>query len=171
MPKVPDEPQVTASGKPVPNAPHRIKVAIEELTSGGYSSTRETLMEQFGICARTAASDIKEAYRLIAEDAEAERPQLRTREVARMTRIAKKAEAAGDYAVVISASARIAKLNGLDVDVVQTGGVTPEQQAMLSAIVLTPYQRRERAGQLRSRLDEHSEATEATPTDDDDAGS
>lgn len=146
------EPQTTESGKEVPSAPHRIRRAIRELTRGGYSHTRDVLVDVFGICPRTATSDIKEAYRLIAEDAEAERPSLRAREVERMTRVALKAEQEGEFSAAVAASARIAKLNGLDVDIVQVGGVTPEQQAMLSALVLTPYQRRQQIEEIRARI-------------------
>lgn len=146
------EEQRTASGELVPNAVARVKVAQDQLTRGGYQRTREILMDTFGICARTAASDIKQAYVLIAEDAEAERPQLRAREVQRMTRIADDAEKNGEFTAAIAASARIAKLNGLDVETIMTGTVSPEQQAMLSALVLTPYQRRARAQELRDQL-------------------
>lgn len=172
MPQEPAEPHVTSSGKEVPNAPHRIKYAIELLTSSGYSKARDELVATFGICPRTAASDIKEAYRLIAEDAEAERPHLRTRETERMTRIAVKAESTGQLAAAIAASARIAKLNGLDVETLNLGGeVTPEVQAMLAAMSLSPKARKDREAELKERIKSRAKEPAPAKSDDDEPDS
>ncbi len=152
MPKRAKKPRKTKSGKVIPPAPHRVLYAVRALSRVGYSATRNAIMKRWEVSHTTAEKDIALAYKQIADDAETERPKLRARETVRMTRIAAAAEREGEYNAAVQASARIAKINGLDVDVVSVAGVTPEQQAMLQAMAMTPYQRRQRMEQLQRQL-------------------
>ncbi len=169
MPKRPKKVRKTGSGKAIPPAPHRVLYAARALSRVGYSATRNAIMQRWGVSDTTAEKDIAHAYKQLADDAEAERPKLRARETARMTRVAAAAEREGEYNAAVQASARIAKINGLDVDVVSVGGVTPEQQAMLQAMAMTPYQRRQRMEQLRGQLPATSGKPERAPAEPEDA--
>lgn len=144
----PDEPDLTANGNPVPVAPHRIREAQRLLTRGCYTDVRDGLMAQFGVSKSQAERDIREAYRLIATEAEEERPHLRARELERLTRIARLAEEAGDYNAAINASKQLAKLTGLEAPTEVHMGVSREQQAMLSGLMMTPHERRRRLAEL-----------------------
>jgi len=151
MAKRAKKPAKTKGGKSLPNAPHRVLYAVRSLSRVGYSATRNAIMQRWGVCQTSAENDIKVAYLQMANDAESERPQLRARETARMTRVAAKAEGDGEYGAAVQASARIAKINGLDVDVVSVGGMTEEQRTMLAALQMTPIQRQQRIAAIRAR--------------------
>lgn len=144
----PTVPATTNSGELVPVAPQRVREAQRMLTSVGYTETRDGLMAQFQISKSTAERTIREAYRLIASEAEEERPHLRNREVERLTRLAHAAEQDGDFNAAIKASAQLAKICGLEAPTTVHMGVSREQQAMLSGLMLTPHERRKRMAAL-----------------------
>jgi len=153
MPPKAKEPRVTASGGAVPPAVNRIAEAQRILTSGGYGKARTGLMATFGISKAQAERDITEAYRLIAEDAEAERPYIRARELERLVRLAEAGEKLGDAAglsVAAKCSQQIAKLTGIEAATSIVVGVSPEQEALLAALHLSPHERRLRAERLKN---------------------
>jgi hypothetical protein len=103
----------TTTTREVPLHANQIAAAQELLYEHSSNKTRDMLMETFGISRATAWRRIAEAQRLIAEDAEQERPYLRARETARLNRIADKAEDGGEYHSAVAASREIGKLHGL----------------------------------------------------------
>lgn len=151
MPVKPRVTRKTARGVEIPRAMHRVAFAQATLCESSYTLTRNAVMSKFGVSKATAERDIVEAQKLIAEDAEKERPTLRARETMRLSRIADAAEDEGEYQAAVAASRGISKLNGLEVDVVSTGPLAPGQQAMVQALALTPVQRQQRLAALRAK--------------------
>ncbi len=174
------KPLITDGGSAVPVAANRIAKAQELLTRGGYSKARDGIMLQFGISKATAERDLAEAYRLIASDAETERPYLRTREVARLDRLAAAAETLGDkgdaagYSAAIRASQQIAKLCGLEAPTEIKGaltiGMSDEQKALLGALSMSPHERRQRIAALTNAVRADAAALEVPGADPDTAG-
>lgn len=166
---MPKKPKITEteSGRAIPPAPHRVAYAQQKLYENSYSTVRAMIMKQFGVSKATAERDIANAQVLIAEDAERERPILRARETQRLNRIADKAEDAGEFSAAVQASRGIGKMNGLEVQVVSVGNTSPEQQAMLNALVMTPHARRRRLAELKAQLSKGTAV--AASSDDEDA--
>lgn len=162
MPVEPNEPRKTASGKDIPPAEYRVATAQRLLLDDcmSYGDTRDYLMKQYEVSHATAERDIAAARKQIAEDAEQERPMLRARETNRLNRIACKAESTGKLDSAISAIRSLAKINGLEVQVIVAGGASPEQQALLNAAGMTPHQRQTRIDELRGRLEQRTSTTE-----------
>lgn len=153
MPVKSKKPKRTAKGKAIPRAMNRVAYAQLILCENSYTVTRNKIMDRFKVSKATAERDIVEAQKLIADDAEKERPTLRARESLRLNRIADAAEDEGEYQAAVAASRGISKLNGLEVDVVSTGPMAPEQQAMIAALALTPVQRTQRLAELRAKAE------------------
>jgi len=165
MPVEPNEPRKTASGKDIPPAEYRVATAqrllMDECMS--YSETRAEIMKQYEVSHATAERDIANARRQIAEEAEAERPMLRARETNRLNRIARSAESVGKFEAAVAAVRGLAKINGLEVQVVVGGAASPELLAAQNAAALTPHQRKSRIDELRERLDKRTAPVEAKP--------
>lgn len=138
-----------------PSAPpgiHRIALA-EKLLLGGarYSQVKTALIEQFAVAKSTAEQDIQDAQKLIAAELESERPYMLARLVNGLQRVIEGAEADRDWSAAVAANRQIAKLYGLEAPIaVNVAQVSPEQQAMLSALMMTPHERRQRIEELRA---------------------
>ena len=163
MPKRPKKGKPkTSRGNPLPNAPQRLASALALLGEGKrYLEVRAELMEKFAISHTTAEGDIKRAYQVIADEAEAEAPQLTARVGDRLWRVALKAEREGKYDAAVSALARFAKLHGLEAPkkLTVSGGVTEEQKQLLAALAMTPADRQRRIAELEAQGGE----VESTP--------
>lgn len=144
----------TATGKDIPPAEYRVATAqrllLDECMSSGETSAY--IQKQYQVSSATAERDIAYARKLIADDAERERPMLRARETHRLSRIATKAEGVGRFEAAVAAVRGLAKINGLEVQVVAVGGSSAEQQAMLDAVMLTPTARQTKIEELRARI-------------------
>jgi hypothetical protein len=97
-------PTTTSSGAEVPSRRTRSR-RRRSTYDHTLAQDARYLMETFGISRATAWRRIAEAQKLIAEEAEEERPYLRARETLRLHRIADKAEDAGEYSAAVQASA------------------------------------------------------------------
>jgi hypothetical protein len=167
MPKRPKKGKPkTSSGLPLPNAPQRLRFALDLLDEGErYMKIRQMLMDSFKISHCTAEEDIKRAYKVIADETEAEAPQLTARVGHSLWRVAKKAEREGDYSAAVSALGRFAKLHGLEAPKKHhvTGGVTEEQKQLLAALAMTPVERQKRIAELEAEAAQQGEEVESTP--------
>lgn len=157
----------TSSGAIVPPGIERGAWAETQLLlSRRYGDVLDELMRKFDVAKSTAEEDIALARQRIAEAAEKDRPFLRERETERLARIADKAEKAGEYTAAVQASRALSRLNGLEVKIVSVGAVTPEQQAMVGALALSPHQRQQRIAKLRAELEhKHAELAEVSAGD------
>ena len=163
MPRKAKNPKKTAQGKSIPRAMNRVAFAQVTLSDHTYARTRQMIMERFEVSEATASRDIAEAQKLFADDAEKERPYLRARETARLNRIADSAEDAGEYHAAVAASRGLSKLNGLEVDVISSGPLDPGQQAMVSAMTMTPVQRQRRIAELKAKAAAARAASKVKP--------
>lgn len=133
-------------------APQRASYALELLEQGKrYGEVRRLLRERFGIGRATAERDIKRAYSAIADEDQAELPQLKARISAYQWRIAAEARAAGKYAAASTALGRLARLHGLEAPTkVEVEGLDPNQLQLLKALQMTPAERQRRLAELEA---------------------
>jgi hypothetical protein len=109
-------PTTTASGARFPSRRTRSRRRRSTCIDHTGAQTRAYLMETFGISRATAWRRIAQAQKLMAEEAEEERPYLRARATLRLLRLADKAEDAGEYSAAVQAVRGISKVNGLEVN-------------------------------------------------------
>lgn len=123
----------TKDGRGAPS--NRVLYAQRLLAQGRYNAAREGLMQQFGISRTSATRDLTEACRLMALEAEEERPSLRARSLRRLELIMDKAEAAGKLGDAIKAQREITRITGIAAPqehIIKPSVLTPEQLAELT---------------------------------------
>lgn len=118
-----------------------------------YSEVRSALIEKFGVHKGTAERDITEAKRQNAEMTAllmvTKRPELIARQSVILDGIRADATAVQQYTAAIGAVREFNDINGLHIDIVAVGPTNPEQQALVGALMLTPYQREKRIAELK----------------------
>ncbi len=168
------------SGRVIPDArvakllsgrdPIRINFALEAWLAPGprperYSTVRTLLMDTFGISRATAERDIRDARLMNAEHTISNLPMMRAESSEQLQRIADKQEQSLPMAS-IAALREMHSINGLHVNVVSVGATSPEQQALIGALVMTPYQREQRIAKLRAESDRSATPAKAPDADE-----
>jgi hypothetical protein len=139
----------------------RVKRCLELLDLGlSYSRVMERIQEEFNVVQRTAERDLARSYEAIAKEEGDELPQRAARVSRGLWRIAHKAEQGQDWKAATSAFKQLSSIYGMDAPkkVQLSGGISPEQKALLDALQLTPTERLKRIGELSG---------EVTATEDD----
>jgi hypothetical protein len=109
----------TKGGNPVDGQPERLRFATRMYAKYGYIRAREMIVAKWGIGESTAERDLTIARKAIADQAERERPFLRERLTEHLTRVAADAHNDKRFSAAVQADRAIAKLNGLEIDVVK----------------------------------------------------
>lgn len=133
----------------------RVKRCLALLDLGlSYSRTMEQIQEEFGVVQRTAERDLARAYEAIAKEEGDELPQRAARVSRGVWRVTHKAEQAQDWKAAIAGYKQLASFYGMDAPkkVQLSGGISPEQQALLDALQLTPTERLKRIEELSGDL-------------------
>lgn len=151
--------------------PFRVAFARVAFASGmRYIEVRAALVHKFGIHRTTAEKDIKVAKIQNKEVIDKALPAMLARKSAELDELQLLAKDDKQYAAAVSAVREFARINGMHVEVIAVGPTNPEQQAMVNALVMTPYQRQKRIAELKGDAPPPPARGKATLVcDDDDA--
>lgn len=130
-------------------AAHLVKIraerALELLAEGrGYRQVVGELVREFAVSTRTGERDVRRAQQLLLEEHAAERPSRRAKLEARLERLSRAAEEAGDYGSAIRAVGLLGKWSGFE-ELQITTAADPITEKVLG---MTPQEREKRIAEL-----------------------
>lgn len=170
MPQKPRKPATRATTKVNQNEPNPFRVAFARvaMASGmSYSQTRAAIVLKFGCHKATAERDIAVAKIQNKEITDKALPELLARKSAELDEIQLLAKEDKQYTAAVGAVREFARINGMHVEVIAIGPTSPEQQAMVNALVMTPYQRQKRIAELKGEAPPEMRARRDADVDDD----
>lgn len=143
---------------------HLVKIraerALELLSEGrGYRQVVAELVKEFAVSTRTGERDCQRAQKLLLEEHVAERPHRRARLEARLERLSRVSEEAGDYGSAIRAIQVLGKWHGFE-ELKVTAGFDPAMEAVLA---MRPIERERRIAELLAKREAGGAAPPPAP--------